>query len=58
MDYTLQTVNHTTNFVEPGCGTHIQTIESFWHLFKMQNKRHCGTYRRIVAMWVYVEAEI
>ena len=44
MDYTHQTVNHSTNFVELGCGAHIQTIETFWHLYKMQNKRHCGAH--------------
>ena len=42
MDYTHQTVNHMTNFVELGCGAHIQTIEFFCHQYKMQNKHHDG----------------
>ena len=29
MNYTHQTVNHRTSFVELGCGAHIQTIKSF-----------------------------
>ena len=48
MIYTHQTVNHTENFVEPTTGAHTQTIESFWHVYKMQNKRQCGTHRSLV----------
>ena len=47
MDYTHQTVNHTTNFVEPRCGAHLQTSKSFWHPYKIQNKCHCGTHGRM-----------
>ena len=46
MDYIQQAANHTTSFVEPGCGAHIQTIESFWLLYKMQKKRHCWRHHR------------
>ena len=48
MKYTHQTVNHTENFVDPTTGTHTQTIESFWHVYKMQNKRQCGAHRSLV----------
>ena len=32
MDFTHQTVNHTTNLVELRCGAYIQTSESYWQL--------------------------
>ena len=52
MDYTNQILNHTTSFVERGCGTHIQTTEPFWHLYKMQNKRDYGTHSRMVVSYL------
>ena len=48
MDYTHQTVNHLTNFIELGCGAHIQIIVSFWHLYKMQDKCLCGIHHGMV----------
>ena len=47
-NYTRQTVNHTENFVDPTTGAHTQTIESFWHVYKMKNMRQCGTRRSLV----------
>ena len=48
MKYTHQMVNHTENFVDLTTGAYTQTIESFWHVYKMQNKRQCGTHRSLV----------
>ena len=48
MNYTHQAVNHTENFVDPTTGAHTQTIESLWHVYKMQNERQCGTHRSLV----------
>ncbi|GAA53179.1 hypothetical protein CLF_109714 [Clonorchis sinensis] len=48
MNYTHETINHTENFVDPTTGTHTQTIESLWHVYKMQNKHQCGTHRSLV----------
>ncbi len=44
MNYIHQTVNHTEN-LDPTTGAHTQTIGSFCHVYKMQNKRQCGTHR-------------
>ncbi|GAA37359.2 hypothetical protein CLF_108167 [Clonorchis sinensis] len=48
MNYTHETVDHTENFVDPTTGAHTQTIESLRHVYKMQNKRQCGTHRSLV----------
>ncbi|GAA56069.1 hypothetical protein CLF_109822 [Clonorchis sinensis] len=48
MNYTQETVNHTESFVDPTTGAHTQTIESLWPIYKMQNKRQCGTHRSLV----------
>ncbi|GAA50963.1 hypothetical protein CLF_105314, partial [Clonorchis sinensis] len=48
MNHTHQTVNHTENFVDPTTGAPTQTIESVWHVCKMQNKLQCGTHRSLV----------
>ncbi|GAA47654.1 hypothetical protein CLF_100635, partial [Clonorchis sinensis] len=43
MNYTNEMVNNTENFVDPTTGAHTQTI-----VYKMQNKRQCGTRRSLV----------
>ncbi len=43
-NYIHQTVYHTGNFVDPTAEAHTQTMESFWPVYKVQNKRQYGTH--------------
>lgn len=38
----MQDLRHY-NFVDPGTGAHMQTIEHFWGLIKLGNKKYCQT---------------
>ncbi len=43
MSYIHQTARRTENYADLTTGAHTQTIKSFWHIYKMQNKRQYGT---------------
>ncbi len=48
MNYIHQTVNHTENVVGATTGAHTLTMESLWHVYKMQNKRQHDTHRSLM----------
>ncbi len=48
MNYIHQKASHTENYVDLTTGAYSQTIKSFWHIYKMQAKRQCGTRRILV----------
>ncbi|GAA47573.1 hypothetical protein CLF_100532 [Clonorchis sinensis] len=53
LNYTHETVNHTENLLDPTNGAHTQTIESLWHVYKIQNQRQCGAHRSLVDNYLY-----
>ena len=44
LNFIHQTVNHTTNFVDPVSGAHTQSIESYWNKIKLRIKKSKGCF--------------